>query len=93
MTRAIWGRRVFAKDDTGYLGVEVADLAWKEIEHLTFSTCNSGNPDVYNLAYAFKKSWKKDKRVQNTWYTYVDKFESGEPVRRRIGYRLISRKS
>ena len=24
------------------------------MEWLTFSTCNSGNPDVYNLAYAFK---------------------------------------
>ena len=32
----------------------VNDLDWKQMEWLIFSTCNSGNPDVYNLAYAFK---------------------------------------
>ena len=42
---------VFAKD--GLYSVE--KLEPKTVEWLTFSTCNSGNPDVYNLAYAFKK--------------------------------------
>ena len=46
---------ILAKDASLYIGYTVNDLAWKSIEHLTFSVCNSGNPDIYNLAYAFKK--------------------------------------
>ena len=45
------GGGVFAKD--GHYSV--SKLNWKEMEWLTFSTCNSANPDVYNLACAFKK--------------------------------------
>ena len=44
------GGGIYAKDGD----YTVNDLNWKNMEWLTFSTCNSGNPDVYNLAYAFK---------------------------------------
>ena len=30
---------------------------------LTFSACNTGNPDVYNLAYAFKIRMTIDKYI------------------------------
>ena len=45
------GGGVFAKEGD----YTVDNLNWKKMQWLTFSTCNSGNPDVYNLAYAFKK--------------------------------------
>lgn len=44
------GGGIFAKNGD----YTVNNLDWKQMEWLTFSTCNSGNPDVYNLAYAFK---------------------------------------
>ena len=46
--------KVVAKESSKYSDVQVSDLDWKKIEHLNFSVCNSGNPDIYNLAYAFK---------------------------------------
>ena len=48
--------KVYAKSnyDGDSDNVLVSNLAWKQMEYLNFSTCNSGNPDVYNLAYAFK---------------------------------------
>ncbi len=48
--------KVYAKSnyDEGEQNVLVSNLAWKQMQYLNFSTCNSGNPDVYNLAYAFK---------------------------------------
>lgn len=36
--------------------VEISDLNSKTISRLIFSSCNTGNPDVYNVAYAFMKT-------------------------------------
>ena len=49
--------KVYAKSnyDGDDDNVVVSDLAWKQMNYLNFSTCNSGNKDVYNLAYAFKQ--------------------------------------
>ena len=49
-------RSVVAAKKSNYFppnSVSVWDLKVKEIKFLMFSTCNSGNPDCYNLAKAF----------------------------------------
>ena len=48
--------KVYAKSnlDGDNDNVIVSNLAWKQMKYLNFSMCNSANPDVYNLAYAFK---------------------------------------
>lgn len=51
----IRNQKIFAYTNVGDSNdLTVWNLAWKEMQYLNFSTCNSGNPDVYNLAYAFK---------------------------------------
>ena len=47
--------KLYAKYNAGgNTDIAVSDLAWKHMDWLTFSACNTGNPDVYNLAYALK---------------------------------------
>lgn len=54
--------------------IVVNNLVSKRMKWLTFSTCNSGNPDVYNLAYAFKLQMAVDKFITawdgGTYYNY-----------------------
>lgn len=47
---AIYAREGIGNPDTD---VYINKLQYREIHALTFSSCNTANPDVYNLAYAF----------------------------------------
>ncbi len=57
--------RIVAKDDIikEENNVEISNLDSKNIKKLIFSSCNSGNPDVYNVAYAFMKTNKIENEV------------------------------
>ncbi len=50
--------RIIAKEDIrkNEDNVEISTLNSKTIKRLIFSSCNTGNPDVYNVAYAFMKT-------------------------------------
>lgn len=50
--------RIVAKADVkkNDNNVIINDLENKTMKELIFSSCNSGNPDIYNVAYAFMKA-------------------------------------